>query len=279
MNPNAPQPASLLALLRSAIANRALITQITKREVVGRYRGSVIGLGWSFLNPLLMLAVFTFVFSVVFKAKWGVSMGGEEEGKGMFAVVLFVGLIVHALFAEILTRSPSLILGNVNYVKKVIFPLEILPITAVLSALFHTAISLLVWLAAHVLLIGVPGWQIIFLPLVLFPLVLLSIGVAYILASLGVFLRDISQTMGILATVLLFLSPVFFPIERLPEQYHSLFLANPLTFIIQQSREVLIWKHVPDFAGLLLYTAVASVVLLVGFAWFQKTRRGFADVL
>lgn len=237
------------------------------------------GIGWSFLNPLLMLAVFTFVFSVVFKAKWGVSMGGEEEGKGVFAVILFVGLIIHTLFSEILTRSPSLIVGNVNYVKKVIFPLEILPITAVLSALFHMAISLLVWLFAYLLLIGLPGWQIVFLPLVALPLLVLSIGVSYILASLGVFLRDIGQTMGILATVLLFLSPVFFPIEHLPEQYRPLFLANPLTFIIQQSREVLIWKHVPDFMGLLFYTLVATVVLLVGFAWFQKSRKGFSDVL
>lgn len=279
MNPNAPQPLSLLALLRSFLGYRALIAQITKREVVGRYRGSLIGIGWSFLNPLLMLAVFTFVFSVVFQAKWGVALEGEEEGKGVFAVVLFVGLIVHALFAEILTRSPALILGNVNYVKKVIFPLEILPITAVLSALFHAAISMVVWLAAHCLLIGLPGWQIVFLPLVLLPLLVLSLGVAYILASLGVFLRDIGQTMGILATVLLFLSPVFFPIERLPEQYQPLFLANPLTFIIQQAREVLIWRGVPDFMGLLVYTGIAMVVLLVGFAWFQKTRKGFADVL
>lgn len=279
MNPNAPQPVSLLALLRSFFGHSSLIVQITKREVVGRYRGSLIGIGWSFLNPLLMLAVFTFVFSVVFQAKWGVALEGEEEGKGVFAVVLFVGLIVHALFAEILTRSPALILGNVNYVKKVIFPLEILPITAVLSALFHTAISLVVWLAAHCLLIGVPGWQIVFLPLVLLPLVVLSLGVAYILASLGVFLRDIGQTMGILATVLLFLSPVFFPIDRLPEQYQPLFLANPLTFIIQQAREVLIWRGEPDFSGLLIYTGIASLVLLVGFAWFQKTRKGFADVL
>jgi len=279
MNPNAPQPVSLLALLRSFFSHSSLIVQITKREVVGRYRGSLIGIGWSFLNPLLMLAVFTFVFSVVFQAKWGVALEGEEEGKGVFAVVLFVGLIVHALFAEILTRSPALILGNVNYVKKVIFPLEILPITAVLSALFHTAISLVVWLAAHLLLIGVPGWQIVFLPLVLLPLVVLSLGVAYILASLGVFLRDIGQTMGILATVLLFLSPVFFPIDRLPEQYQPLFLANPLTFIIQQAREVLIWRGEPDFSGLLIYTGIASLVLLVGFAWFQKTRKGFADVL
>lgn len=279
MNPHAPQPASPLALVRSCAKHRNLILQITRREVVGRYRGSVIGLGWSFLNPLLMLAVFTFVFSVVFQAKWGVEMAGQSEGKGMFAIVLFIGLIVHALFAEVLTRSPALVVGNVNYVKKVIFPLEILPVSAVISALFHAVISIVVWLIAHLLIAGIPGWQVIFLPLVLLPLLVLALGVSYILASLGVFLRDIAQTMGILATVLLFMSPVFFPVERLPEQYQPFFLLNPLTFIIEQARDVLIWHKLPDFAGLSVYMLCALAVLVVGFAWFQKTRKGFADVL
>lgn len=279
MNPNAKQPTSLIALCKSIVTNWSLIIQMTSREVVGRYRGSVIGMGWSFLNPLLMLAVFTFVFSVVFNAKWGVSIAGQEEGKGVFAVILFIGLIVHALFAEVLTRSPGLILGNANYVKKVIFPLEILPVTAVLSSLFHLAISIIVFMLAHLILIGIPSWQVIYLPLVLLPLITLSLGVGYILASLGVFLRDIGQTMGILATVLLFLSPVFFPIERLPEQYQPLFMANPLSLIIQQAREVLIWRHTPDFLALSLYMLFATAVLWIGFVWFQKTRKGFADVL
>ena len=279
MNPHASQPLSPVALVRSCIQHRNLILQITQREVVGRYRGSIIGMGWSFLNPLLMLAVFTFVFSVVFQAKWGVEMEGQSEGKGVFAVVLFIGLIVHALFAEVLTRSPALIVSNVNYVKKVIFPLEILPMSTVLSALFHAVISIVVWMAAHLLFIGIPGWQIIFLPLVLLPLLVLSLGVSYILASLGVFLRDVGQTMGIIATMLLFLSPVFFPMERLPEEYRPLFMANPLTFIIEQARDVLIWREMPDLIGLMVYTGYSSVVLMAGFAWFQKTRKGFADVL
>jgi lipopolysaccharide transport system permease protein len=279
MNPHASQPLSPVALVKSCIQHRNLILQITRREVVGRYRGSVIGLGWSFLNPLLMLAVFTFVFSVVFQAKWGVAMEGQSEGKGFFAVVLFIGLIIHALFAEVLTRSPALILSNGNYVKKVIFPLEILPVSAVLSALFHAAISVGVWMLAHLLFVGIPSWQAVFLPLVFIPLITLALGVSYILASLGIFLRDIGQTMGIFATILLFLSPVFFPIERLPEPYQPLFMANPLTFIIEQARDVLIWHRLPDFAGLLVYMLCASVVLFVGYAWFQKTRKGFADVL
>ncbi|SET49672.1 lipopolysaccharide transport system permease protein [Marinobacter segnicrescens] len=279
MNPHASRRVSPGALLNTCAVNGSLIKQLTRREVVGRYRGSVMGIGWSFLNPLLMLAVFTFVFSVVFQAKWGVEMAGQNESKGVFAVVLFIGLIVHGLFSEVLTRSPGLITGNVNYVKKVIFPLEILPVSAVLSALFHAAISIFVWLLAHIALIGIPEWQIVYLPLVFLPLLVLALGVSYFLASLGVFLRDIEQTMGILATVLLFLSPIFFPVERLPEEYQPLFLLNPLTFIIEQARDVMIWGQHPDFVGLSIYLVSALVVLFAGFAWFQKTRKGFADVL
>ncbi len=279
MDPNAPQSASVLQLLKSVLINRHLISQMTKRDVIGRYRGSFIGIGWSFLHPLLMLAVFTFVFSVVFQTKWGVPVEGQEEGKGFFAIVLFIGLIMHSFLSEILTRSPGLILSNVNYVKKVIFPLEVMPWISVLSALIHSGISLIVWVVAYLILVGIPGWQIVFLPLVMIPLVTLALGIAYLLASIGVFLRDIGQTMGIISSVLLFLSPVFFPIERLPETFQTLFLINPLTFIIQQAREVLIWKAMPDFYGLLIYMIVASVVFLLGFAWFQKTRKGFADVL
>lgn len=271
--------ASPAALLRCIREHRGLLYQITQREVVGRYRGSLLGIGWSLLNPLLMLAVFTFVFSVVFQARWGVGEAGVEEGRGVFALVLFIGLMIHSLFAEVLTRSPLLVTGNVNYVKKVIFPLQILPVSALLTALFHFAVSLLVWLAGHLLVMGVPHWTVICLPLVLLPLLLLSLGVAFVLASLGVFLRDIAQTMGLVATVLMFLSPIFFPLERMPESYQPLLLANPLTFIIQQAREVLVWGRMPDLQGLAIYAALASLVLAGGFAWFQKTRKGFADVL
>ena len=279
MNPNAPQPLSLTSFIKSLIFNWNLIIQITKRDVVGRYRGSFIGIGWSFLNPLLMLCVFTFVFSVVFNAKWGVAMEGQDEGKGFFAIVLFVGLIIHGFFSEIITRSPSVIISNVNYVKKVIFPLEILPVTALFSALFHMAISLTVWFFVYVIFVGLPSWHVIYFPVVIAPLVILAFSVSYFLASLGVFLRDIGQTMGLVSTVLLFLSPIFFPVERLPEAYQTFFMLNPLTFIIQEARGVLIWQQTPNFFGIFVYLITAIVLFLLGYAWFQKTRRGFSDVL
>lgn len=278
MNPHAVQPISIMALMRSLIRNRQLISQMTKREVIGRYKGSVMGLLWSFLNPIFMLLVYTFFFSVVFKARWGV-VDGVEESKTQFAVVLFVGMIVHGLFAEVLNRAPLLITNNVNYVKKVIFPLEILPVVNLGAALFHTLVSLMVLLTAFVAFNHYLHWTIIFIPLVLLPLLIISLGFSWMLASLGVFLRDVGQTIGIFTTIMMFLSPVFFPITAMPEQYRPIIMANPLTFIIEQAREVLIWGHLPDWQGIAIYTLVATVTAWVGFIWFQKTRKGFADVL
>ncbi len=276
INPHSAHATSLAALGKSLWHHRQLIVQMTEREVAGRYKGSVMGLAWSFFNPVSMLTVYTFVFSVIFKSRWGV---GGEESKTQFAVVLFVGMIVHSLFAEVLNRAPSLILGNVNYVKKVVFPIEILPVIAMGAALFHSLISLGVLLAAFVLFNGHLQWTVIFAPLVFMPLVILTLGFAWMLASLGVFLRDVGQTIGIITTVMLFLAPVFYPTTALPEQFRPWLMANPLTFIIDQMREVLIWGHMPNWLGLGAYTLAATAVAWAGYAWFQKTRKGFADVL
>ena len=276
MNPNASQPASLLFLGKSLLQHRQLILQMTKREVVGRYKGSIMGLAWSFFHPILMLTVYSFVFSVVFKARWGL---GNEESKTHFAVVLFVGLIVHALLAEVLNRAPGLIISNVNYVKKVVFPLEILPVISIGAALFHSLISLVVLLIAVIILEGNLHWTAVLIPLVVLPLVILTLGLAWMLASLGVFIREIGQTIGIITTVMLFMAPVFYPLSAMPEKYHPFLMANPLTFIIEQAREVLIFGHLPNWSGLGIYMLVASAVAWAGFAGFQKTRKGFADVL
>ena len=276
INPHVAQPTSLVALAKSLWRNRQLIVQMTKREVVGRYQGSALGLVWSFLTPVFMLAVYTFVFSVVFKARWGV---GGEESKTQFAVVLFVGLIVHGLLSEVLNRAPGLILSNVNYVKKVVFPLEILPVVSMGAALFHSLISLGVLLIAFVLFNGYLHWTAVLAPLVVLPLVILTLGLAWMLASLGVFLRDVGQTIGIITMLMMFLSPVFYPLTAVPEEMRPWIMANPLTFIIYQAREVLIWGRLPDWIGLGFYTLVATAIAWAGYAWFQKTRKGYADVL
>lgn len=276
MNPHVAQPTSLDSIMRSVWQHRQLIGQMAQREIIGRYKGSIFGLAWSFFHPVLMLAVYTFVFSVVFKTRWGI---GGDESKTQFAVVLFAGMIVHGLFAEMLNRAPSLVLSNVNYVKKVVFPIEVLPVAAMVATIFHSLISLGVLLVAFVFFNGYLHWTAILTPLVLMPLIILTVGISWILTSLGVFLRDIGQTIGIITTVLMFLSPIFYPVTALPETLQPWMMANPLTFIIEQVREVLIWGNTPNWIGLGFYAGIAVTVAWVGYAWFQKTRKAFADVL
>lgn len=275
MNPHQAYPASISELFLSQWRNRRLIIQLTKRDVLGRYRGSVLGLAWSFFNPLLMLAVYTFVFSVVFKARWG--SGGED--KIDFAIILFVGLIVYGLFAECINRSPSLIVSNVNYVKKVVFPLEILPSVAIGSALFHAGISLIVLLIAQLVVNQRLPWTVVVFPIILVPLLLATSGLTWLLSALAVYVRDIAQTTTILTTVLMFLSPLFYPISVLPESYRLWLHLNPLTFMIEESRNVLIFGNTPNFIGLAISLAASMLISAGGFWWFQKTRKGFADVL
>ncbi|RYH68009.1 MAG: ABC transporter permease [Alcaligenaceae bacterium] len=258
--------------------HRHLILQMAKREVIGRYKGSIMGLLWSFLNPLFMLVVYTFVFSVVFKARWGTGADASDS-KTQFAIVLFAGMIVHAFFAEVLNRAPSVILANANYVKKVVFPLETLIAIVAGAALFHAMASVGVLLVAFVIFNGSLHWTIVLLPLVFMPLLILSLGCGWILASLGVFARDVGQVVVVITTVLMFLSPVFFPVSSLPTAVQPWIMANPLTFIIEQTREVVVWGRMPNWAGLALYFVSATFVAWLGYAWFQKTRKGFADVL
>lgn len=275
INPHAIHSSSPATLVRSLWLHRNLIVQMTKREVMGRYRGSIMGLAWSFFNPVLMLVVYTFVFSVVFKAKWG---GAGDQNQTTFAIVLFVGMIVHGVFAEMVNRAPGLILANVNYVKKVVFPLEILPVVGLGATLFHSLINIGVLLAA-MLLNGSLAWTAVFFPLVILPLLIATLGVAWFLVSIGVFVRDVGQITGMFTTVLMFISPVFYPISALPEKFQFWLMLNPLTFMIEQSRAVMVFGKLPDWTGLGIYTLAGMAVAWAGFWWFQKTRKGFADVL
>jgi lipopolysaccharide transport system permease protein len=276
MKPHVRDKTSIRSMVRSLIQNKELIIQMTKRDFVGRYKGSVLGIGWSFFYPLIMLCVYTFVFSVVFKARWGKNVG---ESNYEFAVILFAGLIVHSLFCDVIIRAPTLMLLNINYIKKVVFPLDILPVIIVLSSLLSNMISLVVLLSALVFLNGFLHLETLLIPLVFAPFILVTLGFAWIIASLGVFLRDIALMTTIITSVMLFLSPIFYPMSALPEKYHIIILVNPLTFIIEQARAVLIFGHMPDWHGLLIYSVVGFLVAWLGYWWFQKTRKAFADVI
>jgi lipopolysaccharide transport system permease protein len=259
--------------------HRVLIHVLAKREIIGRYRGSILGLLWSFFNPLLMLAVYTFVFSVVFQSRWGRGAGTGSGSRAEFALALFSGLIMFNVFSECFNKAPVLIVGSVNYVKKVVFPIEILPVVSLVSASFHALIGLVVWLIFDTIVYGVPHWTIVLLPVVAFPLLALTLGLSWFIASLGVYLRDVSQIIGVLTTVLMFMTPIFYPIESLPPAYRPALQSNPLAIMIDQARDVMIWGRIPDWSQWLLVTSIGVFIACLGFAWFQATRKGFADVL
>ncbi len=267
--------ASPREIVESAWRNRALIVMLAKRDALGRYRGSALGIAWSFFYPLLMLTVYTFVFSGVFKARWTGGNGSTTE----YALMLFAGLLVFTMFAECLNRGPSLILTNVNYVKKVAFPLEILPWVAFGAALFHLVITLFVWLLFYVVLFGIPHATVVLVPVVLLPLALIILGLTWFLAALGVYLRDVGQIVGVVTSTLMFLSPIFYPLTAIPERMRPFLYLNPLTLAVEQVRDVLMLGKLPDWPALGVFSACGIAVACVGFAFFQKTRKGFADVL
>jgi lipopolysaccharide transport system permease protein len=262
-------------MVRSLYSNRNLIQVLVVREVVGRYKGSVLGILWSFFNPLFMLVVYTFVFSVIFNARWNTGTGSKTE----FALILFAGILVFNLFAECITRAPTLILSNSMYVKKVVFPLEILPWVNFGSALFHAAISLGVWVLFYLVIFGMPPVTIFLFPLLLAPLLLIILGASWFLAALGVYLRDVSQIVSLLTTALMFITPIFYPISAIPERYRFYLHLNPLAFIIDQTRNLLFFGKGLALLPFTILTLFSLVMAWLGFAWFQKTRKGFADVL
>jgi len=202
--------------------HRQLLAEMVKREVIGRYRGSMIGLFWSFLHPLLLLAVYTFVFGFVLPARWPVAENSMD-----FALNLFAGLIAFGLFSESMNRAPGLILENVNYVKKVVFPLELLSPCTIIASLFHSMISFGMLLLFFIFIHGFPHWTVLWLPVIWLPFLLFTLGFCWFLASLGVFLRDIGQVVGVATTALLFLSPIFYPVKRFAGSVERLDISQP----------------------------------------------------
>jgi len=267
---------SPLAIGRDIYQHRYLLKTMIWREINGRYRSSLLGVLWSFITPLLMLAIYTFVFTVVFQARWNIE---AEHGQATFALVLFVGLIIHGLIAEVLGRSPGLMYEHGNYVKRVVFPLQLLPLVPCCSALFHFFISVGMLLLV-ILLLGHPVHAtLLWLPVVIAPLMPMLAGLAWLLSALGVYVRDISHVSGLIVTVLLFVSPIFFPADALGETFQRFMYLNPLTVIIEQARGVLLWGQTPDALALIGYSVVSCSVAWLGYMVFQKARGGFADVL
>ena len=265
----------ILAPFSALRAHRSLTYQLAKRDVLGRYRGASFGLLWALMSPFFMLMVYTFAFGTVLKSRWP----QIETRSAHYSIILFVGILIHGFFAECLTRAPGLVISNSNYVKRVIFPLEVLPWPMALSALFHTGMNVAVFIILQLILDGNMAWTIVFLPIVIFPLFVMMLGISWFMAAVGVYFRDISQITSVLATAMFFLSSAIIPTEAIPQSYRWIFFINPITFIINQARNVMLWQELPDWLGLGIYFVVAIVVAHLGYMFFEKTKRGFADVL
>jgi lipopolysaccharide transport system permease protein len=265
-----------IAMARNLWHHRDLIRQFTRREIEGRYKGSFLGLFWSFVNPLVLLLIYTFVFGVVFKARWP---NAKTDNLGEFAITLFCGLTFFNMFSDTINRAPGIIVNVPNYVKRVVFPLEILVASTLGSALFHALVSLSILLAATLLINGTIQWTLVLLPLVVLPLIFLSLGLGWFLASLGVFVRDISYSVTLIVQVLFFVTPIFYPLDAIPEPFQTLVRLNPLTSIIENSRRVILWGGTPSWIGWAAWLLVTGMVMILGYAWFMKTKKAFADVI
>lgn len=267
-----------LTMTRSLLniwAGRRLLLQLWTRDFAVRYRGGMLGFSWAVINPLLMLALYSFVFVSVFKMRWG----SGPDVRGSFVILLFTGLIVHGFFAEFLARAPVLVSSNSTYVKKVVFPLELLPLVPLLGATINLGIGILLVSCLLLFVQGSIPLTIFLLPFILTPYVVLVLGMSYFLSATGVYIRDMTQLVGIATTISMFASPVLFPLENVPENYRMFLYLNPLTTVVVQLREVAILGVVPDWRVWTAYSFVSLIVFFLGFRWFQATREGFADVL
>jgi lipopolysaccharide transport system permease protein len=267
---------SLRHFFSSVKENKDLIFRLAKREFTLRFQGSIFGWSWAILNPILTAIVFAFVFSAVFQARW---QPGVETGTFDFALILLAGVAIHSAFVEMLSRAPNLIIGNSSYVTKVIFPIEILPVVVLVTALINMFLALGIVVLGNLVLNGQLPVTIFFLPFILIPYVFFLLALNLFFATIGVFFRDISQLVALVITLSMFLTPIFYPVSAVPPAFQTAMFLNPLTFIVEQAREVLLFGRAPDFWGLAIYMIASLVALAASYWFFQRLRKGFADVV
>lgn len=265
-----------ISYLFAPIRFRPVFRQFLRREILGRYRGSMLGIVWAFLNPLLMLGVYTFVFVGVFKARWP---GVEELGGFAFSQRIFAGLMVFNLFSEVVARAPVLIIEQANLVKKVAFPLELFPFIVMGAGLFHFSLSVLILMASVLVFDHHLFATALLLPLVILPLLPLLLGLGWLLSALGVFVRDTGPVVSLTVSLLMFMSPVFYSARSLSPQWQFWMNLNPLTSVIENLRLVVFVGSAPNWGGWFAAFGVACAVALLGAWFFRMTRDGFADVL
>lgn len=266
---------ALTAPLRAFASHRTLIGRLVMREWQSRYRGAFLGLTWAILTPLLMVGVYGFVFSYIFQPRWIVPEGVQTN----FVMLLYSGVLIFGVFSECIGRAPTLVLENVSYVKKVVFPLGILPLVAMGGALLNFLLGFIVMQVISLVAFGPPPVTILLLPIVLMPLILFTLGLTWVLAGLGVYNRDLRHLVGIIISFILFLSPIFYPSSAFPTEYASILSLNPIASVLETSKQILFWGQLPDWRSLCSAYLGSGLLSLAGFAFFTWLRSGFADVV
>jgi lipopolysaccharide transport system permease protein len=256
-------------------SNRYLLIQLTKKEIQARYKGSYLGILWSFIMPLVMLTIYTFVFSEVFEVKWDINTTNKFD----FAIILFAGLNAFNMFSEVLNRSTGLVAAHTNYVKKVIFPLEILPVSISLSALFNCSIGYLILIVANLILNRFISRYCYMIVFAIIPLILITIGISYIISSISVYVKDMGNVISILTVVLMYMSPIFYSLDAVPQKFVNICKINPMTYIIGNIRNVLLYNKSIEVKSFIISIITSSFILVIGYIIFNRVKEGFADVL
>jgi lipopolysaccharide transport system permease protein len=267
---------ALAQIARDFVQHRHLFWQFLQRDISVRYQGTFFGLFWSFLSPLIMLAVYVFVFGFVFKASFRHS---ANESTFEFGLALFCGLNLFNLFAEVVLRSPTLILQYPNFVKKVVFPLEILPVVATGTGLFHCLIAFLPLTIGLAIAHHQVPFTVLYLFPFLVPLTLLTCGASWILAALGVFFRDVQPVLSAAIMVLTFMSAIFFPLSAVPQNWRPIVGLNPMVHLIESARSAIVWGVIPDWRTYFVLLAGAMTLAVAGYFAFNRAKFAFADVI
>lgn len=257
--------------------SKDLLIELTKRDFQQRYKGSLLGVIWALLSPLLMLGVYSFIFVSVFKSRWGNS--SVEDGNMLYTMMIFAGLVPFQIFSESVNRSVSLLAQSANYIKKVVIPIEILPASIVLSTVINSTFSIALLVVGKLLFLNTPNWTLVFLPLVLIPILLLSLGFALIVASFGIYLRDLVYIVGLIVNILFYMSPIFYSPEALPEKFRFIIHLNPISPIINYFRDVFVNGELFTISSYLISLLISFVFFILGLIIFNYLRKGFADVI
>lgn len=266
----------MLKLVR-AQAHRELLLSLATREFRARYRGSQLGLLWAILSPLLMLSLMTYVFVDIMRARWAAS--GSGASRIDYAVLVYAGLIVHGVFAEVISRAPQLIALNASYVKKVAFPVDVLPVVPVLGAMTHAMIGAFLLVCANFAFGGGVHRTVLWLPLPWLLMLLWALTLSWLLAAVGAFIRDLQQVVGVVVSALLFASPILYPVEQLPPELRYIFGVNPLTPVIEWTRSLVIYGYSPSRAEVIAHLLVAAACAQLSLLLYRRAARGFADVV